>query len=563
MKSPRAIGWVAAAVAAAVATAGATSLVPAPAPPVAAPAAAPQATPPDAVPAGHATFTVLLDGPAARDAAVPAIEAAGGRVLRENAAVGALVVTAPPDGFVERVAAIDGVFGAARAHVVGTTQAVRGRPPAGRAQGPRGPQGPAGLDPLDTRLWGLSMVRADAARAIQPGDRRVLVGILDTGVDGSHPDIAPNLDVGLSRNFVTDIPTDPTGAVLDGPCEFPGCVDPPDHDGGGHGTHVAGTVAAVANGSGVSGVAPGVTLVNIRAGQDSGLFFLQPVIDALTYGADIGLDVINMSFYVDPWRYNCLDNPADPPEARIEQRTTIEAMNRALEYAHAKGVTLVGSLGNENEDLGHPRRDTSSPNHPPGAAYPREIDNATCFDLPVEGPHVIGVSAVGPQGEKADYSNYGLEQVSLAAPGGNGGPGGPEDLILSTYPKEILQQEGDVDAAGEITQLGAASGVQKACTPDGTCGYYAYLQGTSMAAPHVSGVAALVVSRHGVPDPQHPGGLTMAPAEVERALVASAHETACPATPAPSAPCEGSPGFNGYYGNGIVDAVAALSVAAR
>jgi subtilisin family serine protease len=408
------------------------------------------------------------------------------------------------------------------------------------------------------------MVRADAARAVQAGDRRVLVGILDTGVDGSSPDLAPNLDVGLSRNFVTDIPTDPTGAEMDGPCEFAGCVDPPDHDGGGHGTHVAGTVAAAANGSGLSGVAPNVTLVNIRAGQDSGLFFLQPVIDALTYGADIGLDVINMSFYVDPWRYNCLDNPADPPGARIEQRTTVEAMNRALEYAHAKGVTLVGSLGNENEDLGRPRQDTSSPNHPPGSEYARPIDNATCRDLPVEGPHVIGVSAVGPRGEKAEYSNYGVEQVSVAAPGGNSGLGGTEDMILSTYPKSILQQDGDVDAAGEVTQKGTASGVQKICgAPNGACGYYAYLQGTSMAAPHVAGVAALVVSRRGVPDPQHPGGLTMAPAEVERALVESAHETACPVTPAPTAPCEGSPSFNGYYGNGVVDAVAALDLAAR
>jgi subtilisin family serine protease len=238
-------------------------------------------------------------------------------------------------------------------------------------------------------------------------------------------------------------------------------------------------------------------------------------------------------------------------------------MNRALEYAHAKGVTLVGSLGNENEDLGRPRQDTSSPNYPPGSEYARPIDNATCRDLPVEGPHVIGVSAVGPRGEKAEYSNYGVEQVSVAAPGGNAGLGGTEDMILSTYPKGILQQDGDVDAAGEITAQGTAGGVQKICAPDGACGYYAYLQGTSMAAPHVTGVAALVVSRRGVPDPQHPGGLTMAPDEVERALVESAHETACPVTPSPTAPCEGSPSFNGYYGNGIVDAVAALGEPAR
>jgi len=402
------------------------------------------------------------------------------------------------------------------------------------------------------------MIEADTARASQAGDRRVQVGILDTGIDASNPDIAPNFDAAASRNFVTDIPTDPTGAEMDGPCEFDGCVDPVDHDGAGHGTHVAGTVAAAANGSGLSGVAPNVTLVNIRGGHDAGLFFLQSVVDALTYGADIGLDVINMSFYVDPWLYNCTDGPADSPEARIEQRTTIEAVSRALEYAHGKGVTLVGSLGNESEDLGRPRTDFSSPNHPPGSEYARPIDNGTCLNLPVEGPHVIGVSAVGPSGEKADYSNYGTEQISVAAPGGYIGLGGVEDLILSTYPKHILQQDGDVDGQGAVTPKGAARGVQQVCDAAG-CGYYAYLQGTSMAAPHVTGVAALVVSEHGVPDPAHPLNLTMAPDAVERALLASATEHACPVPARPAAPCEGTPSFNGHYGSGIIDAAAALA----
>ena len=560
MRSPRALGRATAAAVALATTLGAASLAPGPA---ADPRPAASVAPSTTSAAGTSEYTVLIDDAGSRDAAVAAVEAAGGRVVRENGAVGALVVEAPAAGFVERVTAADGVFGATHARPVGATTASRARvaaPPQGASGtgGTRRVQGPAGLDPLDTKLWGLSMINAAEVRAHQDGDPRVLVGILDTGVDASHPDLAPNFDAELSRNFVTDIPTDPTGGVLDGPCEFEGCVDPVGHDGGGHGTHVAGTVAAAANGSGLSGVAPGVTLVNIRAGQDAGLFFLQPVVDALTYGADAGLDVINMSFYVDPWRYNCLDNPADSPEARIEQRTIIEAVTRALEYAHGRGVTLVGSLGNENEDLGLPATDTSSPNHPPGSAYERPIDNASCFDLPVEGPHVIGVSALGSSGEKAAYSNYGVEQISLAAPGGGGA--GVADGILSTYPQAILQREGAVDERGEVTPQGAATGVQRVCAGS-ACGYYTYLRGTSMAAPHVTGAAALVVSERGTPDPQRPGQLTMDPAAVERALVESAAAHACPVPPSATARCEGTPEFNGHYGHGILDVAAAVATA--
>jgi subtilisin family serine protease len=79
----------------------------------------------------------------------------------------------------------------------------------------------------------------------------------------------------------------------------------------GHGTHVAGLVAAALNGLGTAGVAPKVTLVNIRAGQDSGFFFLQATVDAMVYAGLVGIDVVNMSFLTDPWLYNCLDNPAD------------------------------------------------------------------------------------------------------------------------------------------------------------------------------------------------------------------------------------------------------------
>ena len=83
-------------------------------------------------------------------------------------------------------------------------------------------------------------------------------------------------------------------------------------------------------------------------------------------------------------------------------------MNRALNYAHNKGVTLVGALGNNHEDLGAPAHRRLQPGLPAGHRVhrARSTTRPAC-DLPVEGPHVIGVSSLGPSGKKSDYSNYG------------------------------------------------------------------------------------------------------------------------------------------------------------
>jgi len=210
----------------------------------------------------------------------------------------------------------------------------------------------APAEPLAARQWNMALIGATDLPITGDG---VDVGIIDTGIDGSHPDIAPNFDPVRSRNFTTDIP------AIDGPCEVPSCVDPAGADDRGHGTHVAGIVAAPRNGVGIAGVAPDATLVNLRAGQDSGLFFLYETLDAITAAGDLRLDVVNMSFYTDPWLYNC-DSPDDylsgtaTEEELEQQRLTRRLLTEALEYAHQRGVTMVAAVGNEHADLAAPQR---------------------------------------------------------------------------------------------------------------------------------------------------------------------------------------------------------------
>jgi subtilisin family serine protease len=251
-------------------------------------------------------------------------------------------------------------------------------------------------------------------------------------------------------------------------------------------------------------------------------------------------------------------------------------MNRALNYANAHGVTLVNSAGNEHQDMANPRHDFSSPDYG-GDPYERTISDATCVSLPVEGPHVLGTSSLGPSGKKADYSNYTTNlaggEIEFSAPGGwfRDGFGTPtfrtnENEILSTAPTHVLQEKGEVDAAGNITPAGAALGVKKACNDQGECGFYQYLQGTSMASPHAAGVAALAVSAHGHKDANPARGYTWDPASVAALMASTATDHACPAGGLQSyiqegrsaefnATCVGTPAFNGFYGAGIVNAL--------
>jgi subtilisin family serine protease len=532
--------------------------------------------------AGTPQYVVLYKQGESPSVARAAIAAAGGSIVKENKIGFALATSADP-AFVSKVDASAAVVGAARNRVIGvapaekrarvqdlerlTPQRDAAKGSGGQSDAPSTAAAGAGVapEPLANRQWDMRQIGATAtgSYAVNPGSKQVMVGIIDTGVDGSHPDIAPNFNLALSRNFVTDMPD------IDGPCEHPSCVDPADEDDDGHGTHVASTIGSPINSLGIAGVAPGVTLVNIRAGQDAGFFFLQPTLDALVYAGDIGVDVVNMSFFTDPWLFNCLNNPADSPAEQNEQRVIREATQRAVTYAVDHGVLPVAAEGNEATDLGHPTVDDTSPDFPLGSARHRVVDNS-CITVPTESRGVVAVSATGPTTRKAYYSNYGLEQTDIAAPGGDfydssDNTGDPRNLVLAAYPAALAELNGDLNPDGTPNN----PFVVRDCNGS-TCAYYQYLQGTSMASPHAVGVAALIVSRFGRVDKAH-GGLGLAADKTRETLLRTAVPHACPqprlfeytrvradgSVGHEEATCDGPPQRNGFYGRGIVNAYAA------
>ena len=538
---------------------------------------------------GH-DYVVVYD--TAVDAAVAreSIAAAGGTIVDEYSFGVARV--AADQGFAQAARQLPGILGVARNQSIGGSQpgmphkfseerplstgdVAPGNtdPPPGVATGAlKEGKKKSGTEPFAPEQWGLKMINAPAAQEVTKG-AGVLVGVIDTGIDGSHPDLAPNFDATLSRNFTVDKPD------IDGPCQDEpdqSCNDPANVDEGGHGSHVAGIIAAAENSLGIEGVAPEATLVNVRAGQDSGYFFLAETVAALNYAAVAQLDVVNMSFYTDPWLYNCASinqvlsapgvSPADLAADVAEQAAIRAALLAAVANTRAAGVTLVAAAGNSASDLAAPTRtDATSPDYPVGTEYERTVTK-DCLDLPSEAPGVIQVSSLGPSASKSDFSNYGQGAIDISAPGGwfRDGFGtkwfrDPGNMILSSYPEAVAHEEGGINKEGGVTDHHFYA---RDCVPSvNVCGYYQYLQGTSMASPHVAGVVALIIAANGG---------SMSPDAVAAVLADTATDHACPVPPTVSyvnvgrpaswdATCTGTLDNNGFYGEGIVNAAAAVS----
>lgn len=439
-----------------------------------------------------------------------AIERAGGTVVTAYDRIGVIVAHSQNPRFAESMRRVRGVdsAGATRTNPI-VPQATKdigvGQPLTAEQERASTARATAKQDPLEPLQWDLPAIKADKAHEKSLGSSKVTVAVIDTGVDDTHPDLAPNFDRAGSANCVSGAPDTTAGVWRPAAGESD------------HGTHVAGTIAAAKNGVGVTGVAPGVKVSGIKVGNPDGFFYTEAVVCGFMWAADHGADVTNNSYYTDPWMYNCKDD--------ADQGALVEAVARATRYAERRGTVNVAAAGNSAEDLAAGTiEDSSSPNDT--TPVTRTIDPKQCLDIPTMLPGVVTVSATGAKGLKASYSNYGNGVIDVAAPGGDStvyqtpAPPATSGLILSTLPG----------------------------------GTYGYKAGTSMASPHVAGVVALIKSRHPY----------ASAAAVKALLTLEADAKACgepydiDGDGKVDAVCEGGKNRNGFYGAGVVDALDAV-----
>ncbi|MDJ0379921.1 S8 family serine peptidase [Streptomyces sp. G-G2] len=444
----------------------------APVSPSGVPTPAPRAAAPASQSATWAAGTrayLVITAPGDSSAVRSAVTANGGTVFSAYDAIGVIVAHSASASFATTMRGVSGVqqVGATRTSDV-PADAYNPALPANPAQSATATGEPVRVD--------MSQIKADQAWAVNPGSSSVKVGILDTGVDDQHQDLAPNFNAADSVSCAYGKADTRTGAWRD--------VDT-------HGTHVAGTIAAAKNGKGVVGVAPGVKISAVRVAEPgNSFFFAENTICGFVWAGDHGFKVTNNSYYTDPWQFNCPDN--------IDQAAIIEGVKRAQEYAEGKGSLQVAAAGNENYDLAHKTTDSASPND--STPTTRTITNA-CLDIPTELPGVVTVAANGTGTTKASFSNFGSGVIDVAAPGSD---------VYSTLPG----------------------------------GKYGTKSGTSMATPHVVGVAALLASAN-------PG---ITPAQLRDKLATQANDTACPS----DSRCTGTTANNSFFGEGQVDALKAV-----
>lgn len=465
------------------------------------------AAPAGAEPLSAPTSFVVLQGGTGTTQAVAATLAAGGTVTQQWPQIGAVIAEAADDTFDDRARGMSGIVAAGPTRALRAFQPTAGITPDGAVQG-LGPGTSGGDDteePLNANQWDMRLIGADEAHEVTDGSRDITVGVLDSGIEADHPDLAANVDASQSVSCV-DKGVPNTSATAWQPTNSS------------HGTHVAGSIGAARNGVGIVGVAPNVRLASVKVVDDDGYIYPEYAICGFLWAADKGMEVTNNSYFIDPYYLWC--------KANAEERPVITAIERALKYSEKKDVVNVAAAGNSNWDLSKPIADSGSPNNLPEGETPEvRFTNHKCYDMPAEVGNTVAVSSVGSTSVKSYFSNYGRGVISVAAPGG-------DSRVPALTPS----------ANGRILSTVLN-------------GLWGYAQGTSMASPHAAGVLALVRgSEPGLNNQQ-------AIATLEK----EADMQACPTfydanrDGADDGTCEGGAKGDGFYGAGLVDALEAVT----
>ncbi|MCK8816369.1 S8 family peptidase [Natroniella sulfidigena] len=295
------------------------------------------------------------------------------------------------------------------------------------------------------KQWHYSAVSLPETWYKTTGSKDVTVAVLDTGIDVNHPDL--------------------NGLVIDGK-NFTSDAEDDFYDRNGHGTHVAGSIGALANDQGVVGVNWEVSLLSAKVLADNGSGSNLSTAQGVKWAVDNGADIINLS----------LGSPF--PSATVKE---------AIDYAYQKDVTVIAAAGNGGNDrVGDP-----------DLKYPAQFET------------VISVGAVDQNLELTSFSNYGRE-LDFVAPGQHIYSTVPYGRYLDSYLEEVVEDE------------------------------YVRLSGTSMAAPHVAGVAALILAEE--PD--------LTPEEIKERLQRTAQDLGAE---------DVGRGWDFKYGYGLVNAHAAVS----
>ncbi len=415
-----------------------------------------------------------------------AVAAAGGTVTFSHGKTGIGVATSPYPDFLKRVLATKAIQAGAE------DMMIEWQPPI-----PEGGIVEAAVTPGDETYahaqWNYKAVEAEGAWAAGFTGLGARVAVLDGGIYTDHIDLVGQVDFAASRSFV---PGEPFNHDLD--------TDP-----FWHATHVAGIIAAKDNGIGTIGIAPDATIIGVKV-LHGGSGYFSWIISGILYASTPlaeeggGADIINMSL-----RGIFARAGGGGP--------LVAALNRAVNYA-GQHTLVVSAAGNDSLDLDH---------------------SWSWMVIPAESGSGIAVSATGPMGfavgypngatnfrRPASYTNYGNSVVWLAAPGGDDVLPGNDTCTLPRVP------------SGNVTFPCWVFDMVVSCIRGygSSITYYGWADGTSMAAPAVAAVAALVKQRY----PEISVG------ELKTLLARTADD-------------EGKKGHDPYYGRGFVNARRAVT----